>query len=360
MLSLVSNLQLAPVDKTVLLKWGRDWTKAGNLVGNGAYTLKEAIVNSKIIVEKNPKYWDSAAVHLTKVTYLPIENTNADLKMFQSGETDWTSALPPGSYAQLRSTYPTDIRNSPLLALGYYSLNNNDPMLKDVRVRKALSMVIDRDLLVEKVMAAGQTPQYGLIVKGLAGADVTAYDWAQWPMAQKVSQAKQLLAQTGVPSSTKIRLMYNTNDYQKRIAVFVASEWKTKLGLNIEMESLEFKVMLKRLHEGDYQVGRYSWYADYNDATSFLTLVQCGSDQNLSGSCNQKADELVTQGNLSEDQNKRKALLTQAAKLAMEDYPFIPLSQGTLARLVKSYVGGYSEANIFDRFRSKDLYIIKQ
>ncbi len=359
MLSLVSNPQFSPVDKAAISKWGRDWTKAGHLVGNGAYLLKEWIVNGKIIVEKNPRYWENAAVHLTRVTYLPIEDPNAAVKMFHAGEIDWTVGLPPGAYAQLRATYPTEIRNSPLLALRYYALNNKDPLLKDVRIRQAMSMVIDRDLLVQKVMADGQIPQYGLIVKGVAGADVTAYDWALWPMAQKVAQARKLLEQAGVATGTKIRLMYNTNEYQKRMAVFLASEWKTKLGLDVEMETLELRVLLEKLHDGSYQVSRADWYADYNDATTFFSVVQCGGDQNVSGGCNQKADDLVTQGNLSQDQNKRRTLITQAVQMAMEDYPFIPLSQSVMSRLVKSYVGGYSEANVYDRFRSKDQYIIR-
>lgn len=357
--ALLTNTPFVPVNKTVIAKLGRDWTKVGNLIGNGAYTLKEAMVNNKIIVEKNPLYWDSAAVHLTRVTYLPIESPNADLKMFQSGQTDWTLILPPGSYAHLRATHPKDIRISSLLAMRFYPLNTNDPLLKDIRVRKALSMVIDRDVLAEKVTADGQIPLYGLIVKGLAGADLTAYEWARWPMAQKVTLARQLLEQAGVPSGTRIRLTYNTSEYHKRMAIFVTSEWKTKLGLEVEMDALEFKVLVKRLHEGNYQVARYGWFASYNDATSFLSLVQCGGDQNFSGGCNQKANDLVAQGNLEVDPSRRKTLLTQAAQLAMEDYPFIPLLQMTLPRLVKSYVGGYSEANVYDSFRSRDLYIIK-
>ena len=132
-----------------------------------------------------------------------------------------------------------------------------------------------------------------------------------------------------------------------------------KLGLSIETDSVEFKVLLKKRHDGDYQMARNGWIADYNDASTFLTLVSCDSDQNDTKYCDRKAQELINQGYQTADPVKRKALLTQASKLIMEGYPIIPLLQYSLPRLVKSYVGGYSLENAHDRFRSKDLYIIK-
>ena len=226
-------------------------------------------------------------------------------------------------------------------------------------MRKALSMVIDRDILAQRITADGQAPAYGLMVKGVEGADVTAYDWATWPMAKRVAEAKALLEQAGVKPGTKFAFSYNTSEYHKKMAIFAASEWKTKLGLNVELEAMEFKVLLKKRHDGTFQMARNGWLADYNDATTFLALVRCDSDQNNNFNCNRKAEDLIIQGTQQTDQAKRKALLTQASVMIMEDYPMIPLLQYSLPRLVKSYVGGYSLENAQDRFRSKDLYIIK-
>jgi oligopeptide transport system substrate-binding protein len=355
----VSNLQLGPVHKATIEKFGKEWTKPGNIVGNGAFTLKDWQVNSKIVLSKSPTYWDNKSVQLTQLTYLAVEEGNADVKLYESGENDWVYQLPPGSYDKYKAQYPKDIRNSPMLGLRYYSLNNADPMMKDVRVRKALSMVIDRDILAEKVTADGQVPSYGVIVKGVAGADVTSYDWATWPMAKKVEEAKKLLAAAGVAPGTKMKFAYNTSDYHKKMAIFAASEWKTKLGLDLELEAMEFKVLIKKRNDRDYQMARNGWIADYDDATTFLTLVQCDSDQNSQGNCNRDAEKLINDGNQSLDLAKRKTLLTQAAKKIMDDYPMIPLLQYTVPRLVKPYVGGYSTTNALDRYRGKDLYIIK-
>ncbi|SAL45797.1 peptide ABC transporter substrate-binding protein [Caballeronia humi] len=356
---LMSNTTLGPVNRAAVEKNGRDWTKPGKLVSNGAYQLKEWQVNSKLVLTKNPNYWDASRVQLSQVTYLPVEDENSDVKLFQSGENDWVYQLPSGTYAKYKAQFPADIKNAPMLGLRYYSFNNRDPLLKDVRVRKALSMVIDRDLLAQRVTADGQLAAYGVIPQGVKGADVTNYEWSAWPMAKRVEEAKKLLADAGVKPGAKIRFAMNTSEYHKKMAIFAASEWKTKLGLDTEIEAMEFKVLLKKRHAGDYQIARNGWVADYNDATTFLTLVQCNSEQNDNFSCNPKADALIKEANETTDQAKRTQLQTQAAKLAMDDYPMLPLLQYTLVRLVKSYVGGYSLKNPMDRYRSKDLYIVK-
>lgn len=356
---LMSNNNLGPVHKASLEKNGKDWTKPGKLIGNGAYVLKDWQVNNRVVIEKNPQYWDAANVQLTKVTYLPIEDGYADVKLYESGENEWVYQLPPGTYEKYKAQYPKEIRNAPMLGLRYYSYQTQNPAFKDVRVRKALSMVLDRDILSQRVTADGQTPSYSVMVAGIEGADVTPYEWANWPMDKKVAEAKKLLAEAGVKPGAKFSFSYNTSEYHKKMAIFAASEWKSKLGLSIDTESMEFKVLLKKRHDGDFMMARNGFIADFNDATNLLALIRCDSDQNNNFNCNRAAEELINKGVMETDQVKRKALLTQASKQIMDDYPIIPLVQYSLPRLVKSYVGGYSLENSQDRFRSKDLFIIK-
>jgi len=174
-----------------------------------------------------------------------------------------------------------------------------------------------------------------------------------------VDEAKKLLAEAGVKPGTKLQFATNTSEYHKKMAIFAASEWKTKLGLDTEIQTMEFKVLLKKRHDGDYQIARNGWVADYNDASTFLTLVQCGSEQNDNQACSAKADALMHQASDSTDPATRQTLQTEAGKVAMEDYPMLPLLQYTMVRLVKSYVGGYSTKNPMDHYRSEDIYIIK-
>ena len=357
--AVVSVAQFSPQPKATIDRLGKDWTKPGNIVGNGAFVLKDWQVNSKVVVEKSPTYWDAANVQLTRVTFLCVEDNNADLKLYQSGEEDYMEQLPPGSYASLKAKYPNEMHNGPLYGLRFYGLNNEDPLLKDVRVRKALSMVIDRDVLASKVTADGQVPLYGLAVKGLAAIRQTRYDWADWPMDKRVAEARKLIAEAGVKPGTHLKFTYNNSDYHKKMAIFAASEWKTKLGLETDIDSLEFKVLIRKRHDGDYQISRNGWVATFNDATVFLALVQCGSESNDNRNCNRQADALIAQGNLSTDPARRGELLTQAARLVMDDYPLIPLLQYTSPRLIKPWIGGYDDANGMERYRSKDFYILK-
>lgn len=356
---LLSNNNLGPIHKATIDKHGKDWTKPGNMVSNGAFVLKEWQVNSKVVIEKNPQYWDAANVQLTRVTYLGVEDGNADVKLFEAGQNEMVYQLPPGTYEDAKKKFPKEVKNGPMLGLRYYTLQTQSPAMKDPRVRKALSMVIDREILAGKVTADGQAPAYGLMVKGLQGADMTDYEWAKWPMAKKVEEAKKLLAEAGVKPGQKYTFSYNTSEYHKKMAIFAQSEWKTKLGLTIELEAMEFKVLVKKRHDGTFEIARDGFIADYNDATNFLALVRCDSDQNTNFNCNRKAEALIVEAEKSNDPAKRKQLLTQAQKMIMDDYPIIPLVQYSLPRLVKSYVGGYSLENAQDRYRSKDFYIIK-
>ena len=356
---LVSNPNLSPLHAMSIEKLGREWTKPGNLMGNGAYALKSWQVNSKIVLEKSAGYWDADQVKITRVTYLPVEDGHVDVKLFESGQNDWVNMIPPGSYDAYLKKYPKETRNTPLLALRFYSIQTQSPFFKDVRVRQALSMVLDRDILAQKVTADGQLPAYGLIVKGVEGADRVDYEWANWPMAKKVETAKALMAQAGVKPGAKFTFSYNTSEYHKKMAIFAASEWKTKLGLAVELEAMEFKVLIKKRHDGQFEMARDGWNADYNDATTFVALVKCDSDQNHSRHCNKDAEQLIQKGLKESDQTKRKTALNEAIRLIMNDYPIIPLLQYSLPRLVKSYVGGYSTDNQMDRFRTQDLYIVK-
>ena len=356
---LMSNPNLSPLHAKSIETLRREWTKPGNLMGNGAYTLKSWQVNSKIILEKSPSYWDAAQVVINRVTYLPVEDGHVDIKLYESGQNDWVYLLPPGSFDSYLKKYPKETRNTPLLALRYYSIQTESPFFKDARLRQALSMVLDREILAQKVTADGQQPAYGLIVKGVEGADRIDYEWANWPMAKKVETAKALLEQAGVRPGAKFTFSYNTSDYHKKMAIFAASEWKSKLGLTVELEAMEFKVLIKKRHDGQFEMARDGWNADYNDATTFVALVKCDSDQNHSKLCNKEAEQLIQKGLKENDPVKRKAALNEAIRLIMNEYPIIPLLQYSLPRLVKSYVGGYNTENQMDRFRTQDLYIIK-
>jgi oligopeptide transport system substrate-binding protein len=358
---LATNASMAPVDRATIAKYGANWTKPGNLTGNGPYILADWQPNNRIVLTRNPHYWNAAQVPIAKVTWMPIENDETAMRMFDAGQIDMTYVVPSGQFASLSRQFGRELRASMQIGTYYYSLNTSDPALRDPRVRKALSMVLDRDLLTQKITQSGERPAYGLIVDGTKGAQPYTPDWAAWPMAKRVETARGLLKAAGYTEAKPLSftLTYNTNDLHKKVALFASSEWRTKLGVNTKIENLEFKVLLKQRHEGAYQIARNGWYADYNDATTYYNLVQCGNPQNDQRSCNPKADALANQANQQSDDAKRTSLLTEAFALAMNDYPIVPLFQYSNARLVKSYVGGYSLSNYLDQRATQDMYILK-
>jgi len=157
----------------------------------------------------------------------------------------------------------------------------------------------------------------------------------------------------------RLKFAYNNSEYHKRMGIFAASEWKTKLGLDTELESMEAKVLIHRRATADYQIARHAWIPGYADVTGFLQLVECGNDANDDKSCSKAGDDLMHQAAATTDPAKRRALMTQAVRVEMDDYPMIPLLQMSTPRLVKPWIGGYDEANDQDAFRSKDFYVIK-
>jgi oligopeptide transport system substrate-binding protein len=351
---------MAPVNKATVDKFGDSWTRPGNLVSNGPYTLTDWEPNNRIVLVKDNSYWNAQHVVITKVTYMPVESDETAMRMYQSGQIDYTYSIPSGIYTQVSKQFGKELQTGVQLATYFYSLNNSDPAFHDPRVRQALSMVIDRDLLTSKLTQAGEVPMYGLISKGTKGAAVYTPDWASWPMAKRVDYARGLLKAAGYSDAKPLTftLTYNTNDLHKKVALFSTSEWRTKLGVNAKLENVEYKVLLSERHAGKVQASRDGWFVDYNDAMSYFDQLRCDSVQNDLHFCDPRVDALIDQANAQLDDPKRTALLTQAHNLAMSETPLIPLFQYSADRLVKPYVGGYQATNYVDQRASQDMYLL--
>jgi oligopeptide transport system substrate-binding protein len=357
---LAAMATMTPVNKGAAARFGDSWTRPGNLVSNGAYTLTDWEPNNRIVIKKNPNYWNAHNVVISTVTYAMVESDETAMRMYQAGQLDYTYTIPSGIYAQVDKQFGKELRTGLQIATYFYSLNDTDPTFRDPRVRQALSMVIDRDLLTSKLTQAGEVPMYGLIAKGTKGADVYKPDWASWPMAKRIDYARGLLKAAGYSDAKPLTftLTYNTNDLHKKVALFSTSEWRTKLGVNAKLENVEYKVLLSERHAGKVQASRDGWFVDYNDAMSYFDQLRCGSVQNDQQYCNPKVDALVDQANAQPDDAHRAALLTQAHNLAMNDTPMIPLFQYSADRLVKPYVAGYLPTNYVDQRASQDMYLL--
>ncbi|MDP5291007.1 ABC transporter substrate-binding protein [Oceanimonas sp. CHS3-5] len=357
----VSMLSLAPtypVHRATVEQYGDEWTRVGNMVSNGAYRLSNWVVNERIELERNPQYWNNAETVVEKVTYLPIASQNAEMNRFLSGELDLTYDIPLEHFKRLQKERPDAIRVGGYVGTYYYIFNTQKPPFDDARVRNALSYAIDRDIIAGKVMGQGERPAYTLAPEVVDGFTPPAVAWAGWSQAERDEKARALIAQAGYGKDNPLRfeLLYNTNDNHRKVAVAIASMWKKHLGVEVELVNQEWKTYLDTKTQGNFEVARAGWIADYNEASSMLDLMQSSHGNNDGKYSNPKFDKLMAESRLVSDKEARNGLYAQAEEILAVDMPIAPIYQYVKARLVQPHVGGYPD-NPLDNLYSKDMYI---
>lgn len=181
----------SPVPKAAIEKFGEKWTQPGNIVTNGAYTLKDWVVNERIVLERSPTYWNNAKTVINQVTYLPIASEVTDVNRYRSGEIDMTyNNMPIELFQKLKKEIPDEVHVDPYLCTYYYEINNQKPPFNDVRVRTALKLGMDRDIIVNKVKAQGDMPAYGYTPPYTDGAKLTQPEWFGWSQEKRNEEAK--------------------------------------------------------------------------------------------------------------------------------------------------------------------------
>ncbi|MFC5707940.1 ABC transporter substrate-binding protein [Aeromonas eucrenophila] len=355
--SMLSHTTTYPVPKKVIEQYGEKWTQPGHMVSNGAYQLKDWVVNERVDVERNPNYWNNAKTVVNKVTYLPLQNT-ADLNRYLAGEVDMTYQMPIERFKQMKKEKPDELKVTGYVGTYYYQYNFKKKPFDDVRVRTALSYAIDRNVIADKVMGQGQTPGYTLVPDFVDGFKPVAPDWSKLTQAERNTKAKELLTEAGFGPGhpLKFELLYNTDDNHKKVAVAVASMWK-KLGVEVSLVNQEWKTYLQTKAQGQFDVGRAGWIADYNEASSMLDLMQTTHGNNDGKYSNATFDKLMSESRDQVDDASRNKLYVQAEEILAKDMPIAPIYQYVTARMVKPFVGGYP-ANPLDNLYSKDMYIV--
>jgi oligopeptide transport system substrate-binding protein len=356
--SMLSHTTTYPVPKKVIEKFGDKWTQPGNMVSNGAYVLKDWVVNERVDVERNPNYWNNGKTVINKVTYLPIQSTNAELNRYLAGEVDLTYNMPIERFKQMKKELPDEVKVSGYVGTYYYQYNFKHKPFDDVRVRTALSYAIDRNVIADKVMGKGETPGYTLVPDFVDGFKPVAPAWSKLTQAERDAKAKELLTEAGYGPGKplKFELLYNTDDNHKKVAVAVASMWK-KLGVQVSLVNQEWKTYLETKKQGNFDVGRAGWIADYNEASSMLDLMQTTHGNNDGKYSNPTFDKLMSESRNQVDAEARNKLYVQAEEILAKDMPIAPIYQYVTSRMVKPYVGGYP-ANPLDNIYSKDMYIV--
>ncbi len=344
-LQLLTHQTSLPVNEKALTRFGEEWLKPGIMVSNGAYMLDDVKPNSHIRIVKNPNYWDAAKVTIDAVVFDPSENGAAVLKRYRAGEFDILRDLPDDQLAWLRQNMPKELHIAPYAGVYFYAFNTTKPPFSDKRVRTALSMAINREVLVEKITGAGELPAYGFVPDRTANYTPRRAPWRTMSQAEREAAAQKLMAEAGYGPNKPLRfeLAYNTSENHKRIAVALAAMWK-KLNVSVELVNTEFKVHLNNMRVGNFQMGREGWIVDYNDAQGYLFLLQTSTkQQNFARFSNPEYDQLMDDASFTADARKRAALLEQAEGILLDELPVMPIYFYVSKSLVSTKVRGWQD-----------------
>ena len=335
---------------------GEAWTRPGNMVGNGAFTLESWQPQNRIVLVRNPKFHAAPEVKLARVAYVPTADLNSGLARFKAGDLDMQLDLPLSQIQALRMDMPVETRLTPTLLTYYLALNTTLPKLSDPRVRRALSLAIDREILTSKVLRGGEEPAFSFVPPMVAGYEPAALDFAAKPSEARLVEARELLAAAGHSANNPLQIVYNhsANLDLRRIAVVIAGMWK-RVGVETTLLNLEGKVHFANLRQGNFEAAFVGWAADFNDASSFLYVLDSGTAaSNYSRYRNPAFDTYLARAASLENAAGRAALLRQAEALAMNDQPIIPLYFGVTKSLVSQRVIGW-RANPVDAHLSRYL-----
>lgn len=359
-LAMLAHPSLVPIDKVLVGRFGDKWTKPEHFVSSGAYKLSQWVVNERIVAVRNPKYWDNEHTVINKVTYLPISSEAADVNRYKAGEIDIVYTVPINQFAQLKKTLGSELDVSPQLATYYYQFNTTRPPFNDDRVRKALNLALDKDIIAGKVLGQGQRPAWLISQPDIGGVKLQNPDYANWPMDKRIAEAKKLLAEAGFNDSHPLsfNLLYNTSESHQRIAIAASSMWKKNLGVEAKLQNQEWKTMLDTMHTHNFDAVRYAWIADYDDAATFLNTFRTGDSQNTTQYSNPDYDRALVNAAKSKTAQERGKFYQQAEDLLGRDVPAIPVYHYVRTHLVKPWVGGFTPDKL-GYYYTKDMYIKK-
>jgi oligopeptide transport system substrate-binding protein len=331
------------------------WNNPADFIVTGAYKLAEWKVNQKVVLEKNPNYYEAPKVQIKKVTALAVNDEGATLNLYRTKQIDWTSesGLSSTHVPALRGR--PDFRLAPYFATATYLFNVNRKPFTDIRVRRALSLAIHRAELVDKVLKGGQTPSSKIIPPGVK--DYKYSGVPPIPFDRQIVEAKKLLAEAGYPDGKgfpKVTILYNTQESNHRIAQAIQQMWKKYLNIDLQLQNLEWKVFVQEQQAHRFDISRQSWIADYPDPAQLLEIYISDNGNNHSGHHDAHFDKLLREAATTLDSKKRMNLLAQAEKIVLDNQPMIPLYHSVYFSLMSPRIEGF-QPNMFGMYQFKHL-----
>ena len=359
-LQLLDHYSTYPVHRATVEAFGAytdrlsRWSREGNIVSNGPFELTEWVVSSHIRVEKRANYWDADSVALNAIVFYPTENQTTEERMFRDGLIHRTEDVPLDKVPVYLEEDPDTIVIAPYLSSYFYMINTTKPPLNDVRVRKALSMSVDRELLNETVLENIMAPAYFLTPPGTVGYEppVTfSYD---------PEQAKALLSEAGYPNGEGFpffEILYNTQENHRRIAIAIQEMWRETLNIDVGIINQEWQVYLESTNNMNYDIARRGWVGDYVDPNTYLDMYLTDGGNNMTGFSNVRYDEIMlNEAPLKLNNEERFALYTEAETILMENMPIIPIYIYQTKNLKNPDLKGIPP-NIMDHYNWKYVYL---
>jgi oligopeptide transport system substrate-binding protein len=330
------------------------WTRVENIVSNGAFKLAEWKLNRRIGMVKSNTYWDRDKVKLNGVVFYPTENIVSEERMFRVGQLHYTGGIPLDKIPVYQAMENTPYVQAPYLGTYFYRFNTERPPVDDVRVRKALSMSIDRVKLNNSVLQKSNIPSYSITPPGTLGYEppkLFDYD---------VAKARQLLADAGYPNGEGwpgLELLYNTSESHRKIAVALQQMWKDALNIEITLSNQEWKVYLDSVTQMEFDIARAGWIGDYVDPNNFLDLFLTGGGNNNTGFADPRYDEMILKlAPQAKTREERFATFHEAETMLMEQMPILPIYTYTSKHLIHPSVQGMP-SNLMDSLNLKYVWL---
>ncbi|MEJ9229717.1 peptide ABC transporter substrate-binding protein [Peribacillus butanolivorans] len=353
-LDLTSFYTFYPIDKKVQEenpKWALD---AKTHVSNGPFKLTEWKHKESLKIEKNENYYDKDKIKLDAVNFALIEDENTAWQMYQSGELDIAYPLPVDVQGQLVNSGDKEFKNGAELAVYYYNFNTKVKPFNNAKVRKALSMAIERKKITDNVAQGGQKPAFGVVPPGIPDASGDFQENTGDLFAENVDEAKKLLkeglAEEGMKELPDFSILYNTLDSHKKIAEAVQGMWRDNLGVEVTLENAEFQVKLDREKAGDFEISRAGWVGDYVDPMTFMLWETDGAYNDADWS-NKEYDKYLKEAKSTMEPKERMAALHKAEEVLIDEMPILPVYFYTKPYMVKSNVTGvYAPINAYPNF----------
>lgn len=322
--------------------WSQD---PETIISNGPFRVKEWKHNEYILLEKNPYYWDKDSVKIDQVKLVMITDGNTSLTAYKTDKIDYMANIPSIQIPNLVESGDAKVVDQ--LGTYYYCFNVDKKPFDDARVRKALSLAIDRQALVKTITQGKENPAIGFLPYGLTGVDKskdfrTEVD-PYIDINANIEKAKKLLAEAGYPDGEgfpEVAFKYNTSENHKAVAEAIQAMWNKNLGINISLTNQEWKVFIDTVGQGDYEIARYGYFSDFNDLGSLFDLWVTDGPNNYPHYACTEYDELVFAAREEQDSVKRAELYHQVEDKLMEDMPIMPIYYYTKTYLLKSHVKG--------------------